>query len=83
MRLFPVLTVILVISAAAFVHAQSRSVYGPQVPGDVAFVRVVNAIAVKNPVQVDLGATRYDKLGFAEVSPYRPVVPCIYCYLPS
>jgi alginate O-acetyltransferase complex protein AlgF len=44
----------------------------------VAFVRVVNATAGKTPIQVDLGATRYDKLGFAEVSPYRPIVPDIY-----
>lgn len=78
MRLLPALAVILVMSAAAFVHAEPRSVYGPQAPGDVAFVRVVNAIAGKTPVQVDLGATRYDQLGFAEVSPYRPVVPDIY-----
>lgn len=77
-RLRTVLAIILVVFSAAFVNAGPKSVYGLQAPGDVAFVRVVNATAGKTPIQVDLGATRYDKLGFAEVSSYRAVIPDIY-----
>ena len=64
--------------SSSFVEAGPKSVYGLQAPGNVAFVRVVNAVAGKTSIQVELGATRYHTLDFAEVSPYRPVVPDIY-----
>ncbi len=58
--------------------AQSRSVYGPEVPGSDAFVRVVNAVEGSPALVVELGATTFDPLRFAAVSPYRPVTPDIY-----
>jgi alginate O-acetyltransferase complex protein AlgF len=66
------------LTLGALAAAETRSVYGPQVPGDTAFVRLVNAIPGKVPLDIELGATRYRALGYAMASPYRPVTPDIY-----
>jgi alginate O-acetyltransferase complex protein AlgF len=76
MKTASALGILLALSTLA--AAESRSVYGPQVPGDTAFVRLVNAIPGKVPLAIELGATRYGPLGWAKTSPYRPVTPDIY-----
>jgi alginate O-acetyltransferase complex protein AlgF len=68
----------ILLALSTLVAAETRSVYGPQVPGDAAFVRLVNAIPGNAPLEIELGATRYGPLGWAKASPYRPVTPDIY-----
>ena len=65
-------------SAALPASADTRSVYGPEVPGGSAFVRMVNAIPGTQPLRLALGATVFDPLPYAAASPYRPVAPDIY-----
>ena len=76
MKTASLFAILLALSTCA--AAESRSVYGPQVPGDTAFVRLVNAIPGKIPLEIELGATRYGPLGYAKASPYRPSTPDIY-----
>jgi hypothetical protein len=64
--------------APAAARADTRSVYGPEVPGDSAFARFVNAIPGSTAQEFELGATSFDPLGYAAVSPYKPVTPDIY-----
>jgi len=70
----------LLILAAAPICAGTRSVYGPEVPGDAAFVRVVNAVPGSTPLAPELGAASFDPLPYAQVSPYRAVTPDIYLF---
>jgi alginate O-acetyltransferase complex protein AlgF len=73
------LSVVLALLAALGVPASAQqSVYGPDVPGDTAFVRFVNAIPGSPPQSFELGATSFDPLAYAAVSPYKPVTPDIY-----
>jgi alginate O-acetyltransferase complex protein AlgF len=69
-----------VVLAVPPLPAAGRSVYGPEAPGDSAFVRVVNASAGSLPLESELGSTRFGALAFAQVSPYRPVAPDIYVF---
>jgi alginate O-acetyltransferase complex protein AlgF len=78
MKTAPGFAILIALCAAALATAETRSVYGPQAPGDAAFVRLLNAIPGKAPLEIELGATAYEALGWAEVSPYRPVTPDIY-----
>jgi hypothetical protein len=64
--------------APAAARADTRSVYGPEVPGDSAFARFVNAIPGSTAEEFELGATSFDPLKYAAVSPYKPVTPDIY-----
>jgi alginate O-acetyltransferase complex protein AlgF len=73
-----VMYLLVILSVPGTVSADTKSVYGPETPGNSAFVRFVNAVPGKPPIELDLGATRFDALGYAEVSPYRPVTPDIY-----
>jgi len=70
----------LAILVAAPICAGTRSVYGPEVPGDAAFVRIVNGVPGSTPLASELGATLFDPLAYAEVSPYRAVTPDIYLF---
>ena len=69
--------------AALPLAAANRSVYGPEAPGDSAFVRIVNAVPGSRPLETELGATRFDPLPYAQASPYRPVTPDIYVFSAS
>lgn len=60
--------------------AANRSVYGPEAPGDSAFVRVVNAVPGSPPLEAELGSTRFGALAYGQASPYRPVTPDIYVF---
>jgi alginate O-acetyltransferase complex protein AlgF len=71
-------TILLALCAAAPATAETRSVYGPQAPGDAAFIRLVDAIPGTSQLEIEIGATHFEALGWAEVSPYRPVTPDIY-----
>jgi alginate O-acetyltransferase complex protein AlgF len=62
----------------AAARADTRSVYGPEVPGNSAFARFVNAIPGSSAEGFELGATSFDPLKYAAVSPYKPVTPDIY-----
>ena len=73
-----VLATSIVLFVPFFAFSGQGSVYGPSAPGDSAFVRVVNAAPGAQSLVVSLGATRFDALKYAEVSPYRPVIPDIY-----
>lgn len=68
----------ILLALSTLAAAETRSVYGPPVPGDAAFVRIVNAIPGKALLEIELGATRFVPLGWAKASPYRPVTPDIY-----
>lgn len=70
----------LLILVAVPVFAGTRSVYGPEVPGDAALVRIVNAVPGSSPLQAELGATSFDPLPYAQISPYRTVTPDIYLF---
>ena len=70
----------LVILVAMPVCAGTRSVYGPEVPGDAAFVRILNVVPGSSPLEPEVGATVFDPLAYAEVSPYRAVTPDIYLF---
>ncbi len=70
----------LALLVAAPVFSDTRSVYGPEIPGDAAFVRIVNAAPGSSPLQAELGATAFDPLPYAQVSPYRAVTPDIYLF---
>jgi alginate O-acetyltransferase complex protein AlgF len=70
----------LVIFVAMPVCAGTRSVYGPEVPGDAAFVRILNVVPGSSPLEPELGATVFDPLAYSEVSPYRAVTPDIYLF---
>jgi alginate O-acetyltransferase complex protein AlgF len=64
--------------APAPARADTRSVYGPEVPGNSAFARFVNAIPGSSAEEFQLGATGFDALKYGAVSPYKPVTPDIY-----
>lgn len=51
--------------------------YGPT-DSDDAFVRVVHAVPGSTLVPVDLGATSYGRVGYGDVTPYRPVFPGMF-----
>ncbi len=51
--------------------------YGPT-DSDDAFVRVVHAVPGSALVPVDLGATTYGRVGYGDVTPYRPVFPGMF-----
>jgi hypothetical protein len=51
--------------------------YGPT-DSDDAFVRVVHAVAASSLLPVDLGATSYGRVGYGDVTPYRPVFPGMF-----
>jgi len=70
--------ILIALCTTALATGETRSVYGPQAPGDAAFVRLVDAIPGKTHLEIEIGATRYGALGWTEVSPYRPVTPDIY-----
>ena len=73
--------VLLALLAVPFpLAAANKSVYGPEVPGDSAFVRIVNAAAGSAKLSAELGATTWEPLGFAEASAYKPVTPDIYSF---
>jgi alginate O-acetyltransferase complex protein AlgF len=78
MKTASLFAIFVALCAGAPASGETRSVYGPEVPGDAAFVRLVNAIPGKVPLEIELGATRYKPLGWATASPYRPVTPDIY-----
>lgn len=78
MRLVTSLALAILVAAPSC--ADTRSVYGPEVPGDAAFVRIVNAVPGSSPLQAELGATTFDPLSYAQVSPYRAVTPDIYLF---
>ncbi len=61
----------------ALTGAESKSVYGPETPGNSAFVRFVNATPGE-PLSLELGATAYEPLKYGAVSAYKPVTPDIY-----
>jgi hypothetical protein len=71
---------LILIIAASSASAANRSVYGPEVPGDSAFVRIVNADPGSAPVSAELGATGFEPLGYAQASPYKAVTPDIYVF---
>jgi alginate O-acetyltransferase complex protein AlgF len=77
-RRIAVLSLLAVFLAPMRAPCDTRSVYGPEVPGNSAFVRMVNAIPGPSQLRLELGATRFDPLPYAGVSPYKPVVPDIY-----
>jgi alginate O-acetyltransferase complex protein AlgF len=76
-RTVAVLALVVAVLAPASAAAQ-QSVYGPEVAGNTAFVRFVNALPGASPQSFELGATTFDALAYAAVSPYRPVTPDIY-----
>lgn len=78
MRLVTSLALAILVAAPGV--AGTRSVYGPEVPGDAAFVRIVNAVPGSSDLETELGATTFDPLSYAEVSPYRAVTPDIYFF---
>ena len=78
MRGLAAFPLIALLAAPISASAQTRSVYGPEVPGSSAFVRVVNALPAVPSLALELGATEFAPLPFAGVSPYRPVTPDIY-----
>jgi alginate O-acetyltransferase complex protein AlgF len=81
MRCAPARAVLLALLIVSFpLAAANKSVYGPEVPGDSAFVRIVNAASGAAKLSAELGATTWEPLGFAEASPYRPVTPDIYSF---
>lgn len=59
-------------------RAETKSVYGPEVPGNSSFARFVNAVPGSTAEEFALGATMFDPLPYAAVSPYKPVLPDIY-----
>lgn len=63
---------------AAPAPAAGRSVYGPETPGDSAFVRVVHASPGSPALEPELGSTRFGSLSYAQATAYRPVAPDIY-----
>jgi len=75
-----VVAVLAVVAASTPLCAVNRSVYGPEVPGDSAFVRILNAVPGSSPLGVELGATTFDPLACAQASPYRAVTPDIYLF---
>jgi len=81
MRLVTALALVMLLAMP--VCAGTRSVYGPEVPGDAAFVRILNAVPGPSPLEPELGATVFDPLAYAEVSPYRAVTPDIYLFSAS
>jgi alginate O-acetyltransferase complex protein AlgF len=81
MRLVTSLALAILVAAPGC--ADTRSVYGPEVPGDAAFVRIVNAVPGSSDLETELGATGFDPLSYAEVSPYRAVTPDIYFFSAS
>jgi alginate O-acetyltransferase complex protein AlgF len=68
----------LAFAPAAPAPAAGRSVYGPETPGDSAFVRVVHAIPGSPALEPELGSTRFGALSYAQATAYRPVAPDIY-----
>lgn len=66
--------------AAGPAHAAGRSVYGPETPGDSAFVRVVHAAPGWPSIEPELGSTRFGALSFGQATAYRPVAPDIYLF---
>jgi alginate O-acetyltransferase complex protein AlgF len=72
--------VLVLLIATSSVNAANRSVYGPEVPGDSAFVRIVNADPGSAPLNAELGATSFTSLGYAQASPYKAVTPDIYLF---
>lgn len=51
--------------------------YGPT-DSDDAMVRVIHAVQDSSLLPVDLGATSFGRLGFGDVTPYRPVFPGMF-----
>jgi len=81
MRRAPAPAALLALLVVSFpLAAANKSVYGPEVPGDSAFVRIVNAASGAAKLSAELGATSWEPLGFAEASVYRPVTPDIYSF---
>lgn len=54
------------------------NLYGPELPEDIALIRVINVAADLNPSTVNIGALSFIDVGFTEATPYRPIVPDIY-----
>lgn len=72
----PIVALILTVLAGSFAYAQD-GLYGPS-DSDDAFVRVVHAVPGSSLVPVDLGATSYGRVGYGDVTPYRPVFPGMF-----
>ncbi|MFP4431062.1 MAG: alginate O-acetyltransferase AlgF [Spirochaetota bacterium] len=72
----PIVALILAVFAGSGVLAQD-GLYGPT-DSDDAFVRVVHAVPGSSLVPVDLGATSYGRVGYGDVTPYRPVFPGMF-----
>jgi alginate O-acetyltransferase complex protein AlgF len=81
MRRAPALSVLLALLVVSLpLAAANKSVYGPEVPGDASFVRIVNGVPGSAKLSAELGATTWEPLGFAEASAYKPVTPDIYSF---
>lgn len=72
----PIFALVLTVLAGSIGYAQD-GLYGPT-NSDDAFVRVVHAVPGSSLLPVDLGATSYGRVGYGDVTPYRPVFPGMF-----
>ena len=69
-------TALLMLALTLSTWAQD-GLYGPT-ESDDAMVRVVHAVEDSSLLPVDLGATSFGRVGFGDVTPYRPVFPGMF-----
>jgi hypothetical protein len=72
-----VLGIAVLMFALTLSTAAQDGLYGPS-DSDDALVRVIHAVENSSLLPVDLGATSFGRVGFGDVTPYRPVFPGMF-----